>query len=458
MKRARSWLVCVPAALTLVSFVHLAAAQDKSVRPGINKPFEKPDVPDYIGKFEVESREIFAQRKEIAAACKLRPDMAVADVGAGTGLFTRLFAREVGPKGKVYAVDIAPRFIAHIEKTCKEKDIKNVTGVVCTADSVKLPPRSVDLVFICDTYHHFEFPFRTLASIHEALRPGGRMIVIDFHRIEGKSREWVLNHVRAGQDLVVKEIESSGFRKVAEKKLLKENYFVEFERIEARKKRGTMLIQPEQLQKSLHRPGLHLLDTRSASDYAGGHIPGAVRVDVKSWQALGKKEGGFHDADTWGKTVGELGLSRDAQVVVYGSAPTDTARIWWTLKYLGLENVAILDGGWGLWSKENRPSETSSPRVEPVKFEPKFQADRLEEIDAIKQAVRSGAVTVVDTRSTDEFTGKDVRGKRGGHIPGAKHLEWKELLAADGRFKSPEQLRALFRQRGIQPEQTAVTC
>ncbi len=74
-----------------------------------------------------------------------------------------------------------------------------------------------------------------MASIHEALRPGGQVIVIDFHRIEGKSSEWVLNHVRAGQEVVVKEIESSGFKKVAEKKLLKENYFVVFEKVEAKK-------------------------------------------------------------------------------------------------------------------------------------------------------------------------------------------------------------------------------
>jgi len=145
-------------------------------------------------------------------------------------------------------------------------------------------------------------------------------------------------------------------------------------------------------------------------------------------------------------------------VVVYGSALTDTARIWWTLKYLGLKNVTILDGGWQLWSKEKRPNETSSPGVEAVKFEPKFQADRLEEIDSLKKSLQSGKLTVVDARTADEFTGKDVRGKRGGHIPGAKHLEWKELLTEDGRFKSPEQLRALFRQRGIKPEQTAVTC
>ncbi|HEY7425094.1 MAG TPA: rhodanese-like domain-containing protein [Gemmataceae bacterium] len=458
MNRYPCWRVRALVALAILSFVHLALAQDKSVRPGINKPFENPDVPEYIGKFEVESREVFAQRKEIVAACQLQPGMKMADIGAGTGLFTRLFAKKVGPKGKVYAVDIASKFIKHIEKTCKDADIQNVAGVVCAADSVKLPPKSVDRVFICDTYHHFEFPFRTMASIHEALRPGGQVIVIDFHRIEGKSREWILNHVRAGQEVVVKEIESSGFKRVAEKKLLKENYFLVFAKVEAGKEPRTMLIQPAELQNDLKRPGLRLLDTRAQPDYAKGHIPGAVRVDVKSWQDLGKKDGGFHDAHPWGEKVGQLGLSHDSQVIVYGSALTDTARIWWTLKYLGLQNVALLDGGWALWSKERRPSETSSPVVEARKFEPKFQADRLEEIDSMKKAVRSGAVTVVDTRSRDEFTGQEVRGKRGGHIPGAKHLEWKELLAEDGRLKSPEQLRALFRRRGIEPEQTAVTC
>ena len=145
-----------------------------------------------------------------------------------------------------------------------------------TAGATRLPPRSVDLVFICDTYHHFEFPFKTMASIHEALRPGGRVIVIDFHRIEGKSRYWVLNHVRAGQEVVVKEIESSGFKKVAETKLLKENYFVEFEKVAAKKKSRTMLMEPEELQKYLNRTGLGFLDTRPQADYAKGHIPGAT--------------------------------------------------------------------------------------------------------------------------------------------------------------------------------------
>jgi ubiquinone/menaquinone biosynthesis C-methylase UbiE len=205
-------------------------AQDKSVKPGINDAFKKPDVKEYIGKFEGESREIFTQRSEIVAACKLRPGIAVADIGAGTGLFTRLFAPEVGDKGKIYAVDIAPTFLEHIRKTCKEAGITNVEAVLCTDKSAELPPASVDLVFICDVYHHFEFPFRTLDSLHKALKPGGQMVVIDFHRIEGKSTPFVMGHVRAGQEVFTREILASGFRMVGEEKLLKENYFVRFEK------------------------------------------------------------------------------------------------------------------------------------------------------------------------------------------------------------------------------------
>ncbi len=221
---------CLVAGLTI-------RAQDKSLRPGINKPFEDPkvDVKEYITKFEGESREVFTKRKQIVEACRLKSGMAVADVGAGTGLFTRLFAVAVGEKGKVYAVDIVPKFIQHIEETCAKDGIKNMKGIVCNPSSAELPDNSVDLVFICDTYHHFEFPFRTMTSIHRALRPGGKVVVVDFHRVEGKSREWVLNHVRAGQETVVKEIASCGFKKVGEEKFLEENYLVRFEKVDEKK-------------------------------------------------------------------------------------------------------------------------------------------------------------------------------------------------------------------------------
>ena len=211
-----------------------AAAQEKSINPGINDSYREPDPVEFKKRFETESREVFANREKIVAAAKVKPGMAVADVGAGTGLFTRLFAKAVGPEGKVYAVDIAENFLEHIEKTSKENGIENVETVLATADSSNLRPGSVDVAFIADTYHHFEFPRRTMTSIHRALRPGGRVVVVDFHRIEGVSSEWVMSHVRAGQEAFREEIESAGFRLVGEPKFLKENYYMIFEKVSRR--------------------------------------------------------------------------------------------------------------------------------------------------------------------------------------------------------------------------------
>jgi predicted methyltransferase len=205
------------------------AAQEKSVRPGINEQFENPKAEEFVARFEREGRDAFDHREAIVKTVGLKPGMVVADVGAGTGLFTRLFAKEVGPEGKIFAVDIAENFVRHIERQAREAGIKNVVGVVCRPDNVNLPPNSIDLAYVCDTYHHFEFPQRTMRSIHAALKPGGQVILIDFHRIAGKSSEWTMSHVRAGQEVFCQEIIDTGFKQVEEKPdLLKESYFVRF--------------------------------------------------------------------------------------------------------------------------------------------------------------------------------------------------------------------------------------
>lgn len=207
------------------------AAQEASVRPGINDSFRDPNVEEFQGRFEIESREVYAQREAIVEACGLLPGMTVADIGAGTGLFTRLFSPKVGPDGRVIAVDISQRFLDHIRDRSRELDQPNVDTLLCDPDSTRLPDSSVDLAFVCDTYHHFEFPQKTLASLHRALKPGGRLMVIDFRRVEGVSTDWVMTHVRAGQEVFEAEIEQAGFKKVSEKTdLLRENYLLVFEK------------------------------------------------------------------------------------------------------------------------------------------------------------------------------------------------------------------------------------
>jgi predicted methyltransferase len=216
----------VLAALILGLSLASASAQEQSVKPGINENFQDPDVDRYIQMFEGESREIFAFRHEIVAALGLEPGMDVADVGAGTGFFAMMMSGHVEPGGTIHAVDIAENFIQHIRQSAEKHGVDNIEAHVCTERSVELPENSVDLVFVCDTYHHFEYPFDTLASIHRALRPGGQLVIVDFERIRGVSDEWVLDHVRCGKGTVADEIRDSGFDFVEEIDLGMEGQYV----------------------------------------------------------------------------------------------------------------------------------------------------------------------------------------------------------------------------------------
>ncbi|GJQ57529.1 MAG: methyltransferase domain-containing protein [Candidatus Scalindua sp. AMX11] len=200
----------------------------------INKGFLDPEmnVESFVERFEVESREVYHVRDDIMRHLNLKPGERIADVGAGTGYYSLLMADAVGDIGWVYAVEISPRFVEHLAKLFDQHKKTNVTTVMCNDNSVCLPPGSVDAAFICDAYHHFEHPEQTMTSIFEAMIPGGRLIVIDFERIVGVTREWTLHHVRAGKQTFIDEIKSVGFELAAERKIpgFKENYYLEFQK------------------------------------------------------------------------------------------------------------------------------------------------------------------------------------------------------------------------------------
>ena len=203
-------------------------AQEQSVRPGINRHYENPRFDEWVARFERPGREVYDKRHQIIAAMRIEAGMVVADIGAGTGLFTRLFSPRVGPQGRVIAVDISQVFIDNILRIAHQQGLKNIEGIVNTARDVSLPPDSIDVAFLCDTYHHLEYPISTMRSINRALRPGGTLMVIDFRRVPGFSSPWVMRHVRAGQDIVVQEIEAGGFKLVEIQEFLQTNYFLRF--------------------------------------------------------------------------------------------------------------------------------------------------------------------------------------------------------------------------------------
>ena len=215
--------------LCLFAFLSCSAF-GQGASPDINEQYRDPDFARWQRGLETEGREVYEKRQAIVDAAAPRPGQAIADVGAGTGLFTRLFAARVGPQGRVYAVDIARNFVEGNLRRARAEGLDNVVGVVSTQADTRLAAQSVDLVFISDAYHHFEDPKAMLASIRRALRPGGTLVLVEFERIPGATPDWILKHVRGDKATFRGEIEAAGFGFVEEVKLMRENYFLRFTR------------------------------------------------------------------------------------------------------------------------------------------------------------------------------------------------------------------------------------
>jgi SAM-dependent methyltransferase len=117
---------------------------------------------------------------------KIKPGEAVADIGAGSGYFTRRLAKLVGEKGTVYAVDIQQEMLDLLTNKMAELKIGNVTPVLGTITDPKLPPASVDLALMVDVYHEFDFPYEMVEAICVGLKPGGRLVFVEFRREDPK--------------------------------------------------------------------------------------------------------------------------------------------------------------------------------------------------------------------------------------------------------------------------------
>lgn len=230
MIRQKLFLIVTLSFVALGTSIAPVSAQEESVRPGINKNFEDADVQKYIGRFERDGRVVFDRREEIIDLLRLSPGKAVADIGAGTGFFSYLMSERVGAEGRVYAVDISKNFIAHVDEKSREYGLTNIVAIQNDPRSTGLEKDSVDAVFICDTYHHFEFPFDMLASIRETMKDDAVFVLVDFERIAGVTREFVWNMVRAGKGHFTDEIIDAGFELIEEVPFTDEHYILRFKK------------------------------------------------------------------------------------------------------------------------------------------------------------------------------------------------------------------------------------
>jgi predicted methyltransferase len=181
--------------------------------------------------FETDGRgELYRKRDAVLKLAGVRPGMRVADVGAGTGLFSMMLSDAVGESGRVYAEEVVDRFSRFIAERALRENRANVVSVVGTELGIGLPPASIDLAFLCDVYHHFDHPREMLSSIHQALAANGQLVVVDFKRDATRSPAWVLEHVRADEETVIKEIEQAGFTSIFVDNSLQESYALRFKK------------------------------------------------------------------------------------------------------------------------------------------------------------------------------------------------------------------------------------
>ena len=221
--------------------------------------------------------------------------------------------------------------------------------------------------------------------------------------------------------------------------------------------RADLLIEPAALAKAQDGKALVILDARVRAKFDAGHIPNARWVDHAAWaKAFGHGE----DAEGWSNRIGELGIGPKTEVIVYDdSMSKDSARIWWILRYWGVKDARLLNGGWKGWIAGDRPVSKETPAVTATKFVAKADSKRLATKEQLLDSLGGNKLQIVDARSEEEYCGVEKLGnKRAGAIPGARNLDWVDLLDKEThRFKSATELRKVFEEAGVSLDRPTAT-
>ena len=220
-----------------------------------------------------------------------------------------------------------------------------------------------------------------------------------------------------------------------------------------------LLVDLEWLRAHASDADVRIIDMATEPEtYHKVHVPGAVYLHVNDARVV-VPAGGFRlpTADEAERLLGSLGIRRDTHVVIYDDAGgLHASRLFFTLDVFRHPKISVLDGGIEAWRRAGLPLTTEIIPVSAGGYRPDPDGSRVVTAEWIRERLNNPAVAVVDARSPDEFAGRDVRARRGGHIPGAVNLEWKQHLRPDGRFKPLDELRALYVDRGVTPDRQVV--
>jgi arsenite methyltransferase len=204
----------------------LVLAQDSTNRNLHEMHRLHQDPKAYIAFLDDPARDAYQKPHEVITALNLKAGEVIADIGAGSGYFTFRLAHHVGDTGRVYAVDVSPDMIVHLNRRIRDLQLKNVVTILAAPDDPLLADASVDRFFICDTWHHIENHDHYLALLTKMLKPGGQIVMVDFKKEQtpmGPPME-----MRIARADLVKEMEANGFKVAAENTFLPYQYFIVF--------------------------------------------------------------------------------------------------------------------------------------------------------------------------------------------------------------------------------------
>jgi arsenite methyltransferase len=203
-----------------------ASAQDAVKRDHQQMHQLHRDSRAYIGMLEDPKRDAYQKPHEVFSALAIKPSEVIADIGAGSGYFTFRLAHHVGDNGKIYGVDVSPDMILHLNRRIRDLKAINVVSILADPDDPLLADGSIDRFFFSDSWHHIENHTKYLSLIKKMLKPGGEVVMIDFHKKElpvGPPLQMKI----AREDLI-KQMESNGFRLAKEHTFLPYQYFLVF--------------------------------------------------------------------------------------------------------------------------------------------------------------------------------------------------------------------------------------
>jgi ubiquinone/menaquinone biosynthesis C-methylase UbiE len=187
------------------------------------------DIKQYLEQLDSGERDQYQKPRQVIEALNLKPGLTVADLGSGSGYFTRRFIEAVTETGKVYAVDVEPEMLKYAEESVVHMH-RSYTAefILARPDNPKLPYESIDLLFVCNTYHHLEERTKYFSDTKSSLKPGGRIAIIDFYHDERSGELGFPKHHLVPRETVIAELTEAGYRLVREHTFLPRQYFLEF--------------------------------------------------------------------------------------------------------------------------------------------------------------------------------------------------------------------------------------